>query len=306
MTKIQKKGIGQSFGTFGEILQGELPNGKRFLVTLPIDRYSTCSFFPGAHKLTVVPSKKIKAQKFLSILLKNLNLPMTGTYHLQSNIPIGKGLASSSADLVAISRAISDYYNIEIPNTLTEDVLARVEPTDGVIHDGIVSYYYLEAKLHKKLGDVPPMTILGVDEGGQVDTQAYNLLKKKYTESEHEYFQKLLSDLDLAIRGGNLNLMGKIATKSAEINQKFLRKRYFDQFLEVSEHLDALGVVTTHSGTYLGILLDENSPEIDTQIKEGTNILRTLSKKVDIFKVGMNGSHLSTYYEDFPKLVASN
>jgi len=35
-------GYGKSFGSFGEICQGRLKNKNDFLITLPIDLWSTC------------------------------------------------------------------------------------------------------------------------------------------------------------------------------------------------------------------------------------------------------------------------
>src|SRR5690242_6583544 len=57
-----RTGHGQAFGTFGELLQGRLPGGDDFLVTLPITLRSTAWFrLDPAGPLRVSPSHKLKS-----------------------------------------------------------------------------------------------------------------------------------------------------------------------------------------------------------------------------------------------------
>lgn len=73
-----RKGIGKSHGTFGELLQGVLPNNKDFLVTFPIKQFSECEFIsiPENDELIVYPSNKYKsyqlAVKILNFLKNQL------------------------------------------------------------------------------------------------------------------------------------------------------------------------------------------------------------------------------------------
>ena len=51
MTKIEyinapTFGTGRSCGSFGELLQGVLPNKKKFMVTFPIEIFSEAKFVP--------------------------------------------------------------------------------------------------------------------------------------------------------------------------------------------------------------------------------------------------------------------
>lgn len=280
---MKSKGIGTSFGTFGEILQGELTSGRRFLVTLPISRFTYCSYSSTSKNLSVYPQEKYKTKQFVKLLLKHLNLPVKGKLILESNIPVGKGLASSSADLVASARAISDFYGVNIPIHIIEDIMSQIEPSDGVIYDGIVSYFYIEVKLHKKLGNTPHMVILGIDEGGEVDTQQFNLKPKKFSDNERVRYEQLLLQLEVAISTNNLTLVGKIATESTLLNQKFLKKNFLKKVIEVNNNIGGLGVVTTHSGTYIGILLDGCREDINLKIEEGMKLL-SLYRNVYIYK----------------------
>lgn len=136
-------GQGSSNGTFGELLQGVLEEDNLdFLVTLPITRTSTATFYSisSYENVVVLPFSKQKSKKLVENILQYFNFPLGGILEINSNLPVGKGLASSSADLVAASRALEDCFNIKIERTLLEYFLSGIEPTDGVMYDGAVSF----------------------------------------------------------------------------------------------------------------------------------------------------------------------
>src|SRR4051794_22862710 len=96
-------GSGWACGTFGELLQGVLPDsGLHFLVTLPITAGSTATFRYDARsaRIEVSPENKRKSRRLARLALDALGHPGGGELLLTSDLPEGKGLASSSADLV--------------------------------------------------------------------------------------------------------------------------------------------------------------------------------------------------------------
>src|SRR4029079_11819053 len=99
---------------------------------------------------------------------------------LESNIPIGKGLASSSADLVATARAIDDCFKLGMSEEILKMFLRQIEPTDGVMYPGVVSFYHRQVQLREFLGQLPGLTIVSIDEGGEVDTVEFNKIPKPF------------------------------------------------------------------------------------------------------------------------------
>ncbi|MEK8145380.1 hypothetical protein NKH18_40240 [Streptomyces sp. M10(2022)] len=161
-------GVSTAFGTFGELLQGVLPGPDGdFLVTLPIARWTVATFRtePESTTVRVVPDHKRKAARLVSMITEELPLPMGGFLTLDSALPEGKGLASSSADLVATARAAGNALGIPMPPRRIESYLSRIEPTDGVLYDSIVAYDHRRVRLRQALGSLPPMTVVGIDEG---------------------------------------------------------------------------------------------------------------------------------------------
>lgn len=180
---LKSSSIGTACGTFGELLQGELPNGKHFLVTLPISLQSRAIFIPDHEikEIFVYPLNKIKLKAAVEYLLKYLNVNIGGFLTIQSEIPEGKGLASSSADIVAGIRSVSNYLGYEITSNIIEDIMRKIEPTDGVMYSESVCFYHKEVRLAKKFGKLPPMIIIAADSGGVVDTLHYNKNAPPYT-----------------------------------------------------------------------------------------------------------------------------
>lgn len=256
-------GAGTAFGTFGELLQGELPEDDGdFLVTLPVACWTRVVFHPDPRRTEpqVWPAHKTKALRLVRMICADAGRPAGGLLTVRSAIPEGKGLASSSADLVATARAVGRALGVPMPPRRIERHLARIEPTDGVLYPAIVAYHHRSVRLRATLGSLPRMTVVGVDEGGVVDTVDFNRAPKPFTAADRHEYARLLDRLTLAVRDGDLPAVGDIATRSALRNQEVNPKRWLEPMRDICRDVGGLGVVAGHSGTTLGILLDARDP----------------------------------------------
>jgi len=245
-------------GTFGELLQGVLPDGDLdFLVTFPITHTSVAHFHLVAahHDVVVQPAHKTKSQMLAYRILRTHGHHGGGSLTITTSLPEGKGLASSSADLVATARAVGDAVGVRLSEKDIESLLRGIEPTDGVMYPGIVAFYHREVRLLEPLGYLPPLTIVGHDAGGTVDTVAFNRTKKPRSDGDKREYQQLLDALTDAVRVGDLRAVGDISTRSAEMNSTLKPRRHFGDLLRLCHDVDGLGLVLAHSGTNLGILL---------------------------------------------------
>lgn len=251
-----RSGFGDAFGTFGELLQGCLPGGTDFLVTFPITRCSRAWFrFDRAGPLRVFPSDRVKSLSLAKAILAGSGNSGGGVLVLDSDLPVGKGLASSSADLVATARAVGSVLGLDVSPESVERWLRPIEPTDGVMYPGIVVFEHRAVRLRSALGTLPALKVVAVDEGGQVDSVAFNQRHKHYTNPETAEYSELLQALAEAIAAMDLTAVGAIATRSAVMNQRLAPKRNLDAMLRIARDCGALGVACAHSGTMLGILL---------------------------------------------------
>jgi uncharacterized protein involved in propanediol utilization len=189
-------------GSFGELLQGALPEHGPFLVTLPIELRARVRFVvqESSRELRVEPGSSWKALALAEALLRRYALPARGELTLASEIPPGKGLASSTADLVATYRAIAGFHQLPQQIDVLESLLREIEPSDGVMHESVVAYRHRDARLLERLGPVPPLVLVAVDEGGEVETLAHNTREPGYTSQELDEFESLFARLRGAFR----------------------------------------------------------------------------------------------------------
>lgn len=254
-------GRGTAYGTFGELLQGVLfENGLDFLVTLPIAQFSTAIFHARADddEVRVVPGPKAKSRLLAERILRAYAPRVGGLLQLSSTLPVGKGFASSSADLVATARAVADALGIVIDERTLEDFLRDIEPSDGVMYSGVVAYYHREVRLRERLGFLPPLLIVGHDEGGMVSTIEFNRRPKSLTDADKREYDDLLRTLTRAVREVDLPTLGAVATRSTEKNAKLLPRNHLADLKRICATAGGLGVVAAHSGTMLGILFADD------------------------------------------------
>ena len=96
--------------------------------------------------------------------------------------------------------------------------MSNIEPSDGVMYRGIVSFYHREGTLRKFLGYLPSLTIVALDEGGQVDTIDFNKRFKPFSRTKRAKYESLLFEAERAVARGDLESLGEVSTRSAIMN----------------------------------------------------------------------------------------
>lgn len=280
-------GVSSVFGTFGELLQGVLPGpAGDFLVTLPIARWTVATFehVPGSNDVQALPVRKDKARRMAEMVLEWAGCANGGVLTIDSTLPEGKGMASSSADLVATARAVGNALQVPLTAERIEMFLGRIEPSDGVLYSAIVAFDHRTVRLRRILGSLPTMTIIGVDEGGTVDTVAFNQIAKPFTAADRQEYACLLDRLTAAVSRHDLAEVGAVATRSAEMNQALRPKHGLERMMSICDEVGALGVVAAHSGTMLGILLDIRDPAYLAKLGTAVRACTAVSDDVTIYR----------------------
>ncbi len=264
-------------GSCGEFIQG-YGNGSSFMVTCPIDRYSIAKAGIGEGEAGLSDKSRLARDLTLERLGKSgtsISLSLT------SAIPVGKGMASSTADISAVAEATA----LACGKTLSPEDIASIaiaiEPSDATFYEGIVQFDYRKGRLIQKLGNAPAMQILVFDCGGEIDTLAFNSradLVAMQKENEQRIGDAMALFLD-GIKTGDVDEIGEAATISAFCNQKILHKEALDLFYEAGMEAGGRGVVAAHSGTVLGLLLKAGDPAeeiretLETALKQSVSYL---------------------------------
>jgi len=249
-------GYGKSFASFGEIVQGRKSDNEDFLVTLPIDLWSTCELVCSPlNGPLVVECELEKSRSVLYHVLAELGVDRG--YHIRCNftrnIPIGKGLSSSTADMLATLRAVQEVFGFLFTESFISRIFAEIEPHDGLHFNSCVIYNHRSGRLIENFEYIPRFTIIVVDDGGIVDTQIYNK-NLNFDESTVRRYDELLSDLRVAFRIRDDHRIARCATESARIHIKRTGNRFLREILAQIGPFSPLGIIATHSGTCAGLL----------------------------------------------------
>ncbi len=251
-------------GSCGELVQGKI-KGVNFLVTCPVNLYSQVSITKDASLPTITLAPKM--QLALSKTLHYLGVEEP-TFSIQSStqMPLGKGMASSSADISAICQCVALSLGKNLTPNEIADIALSIEPTDGVFYSGISMFDHRFGQIRQTLGEPPPISIAIFDVGGEVDTLLFNQRQDLDSLNEEKELQ-VSQALALVIEGlqkKDIHLIGRGATLSALANQRILYKAPLEELIDSALSLGAVGVNIAHSGTVAGVLFSPSQQELLT------------------------------------------
>ena len=240
-------------GSCGELVQG-VSKGTNFLITCPVNLYSTIELSSCRE---TAKNDLTKVELALEKTFRYLNTePADYQVRLFSDLPRGKGMASSSADISAACQAAALWSGNRLSADEIADIALTIEPTDGVFYPGIVMFDHLYGQLRQPLGPPPALDILVLDAGGEVDTLQFNRRQdlRQLNEAKEEQTAQAAAWVIQGIKTGDSELIGKGATLSALANQSILPKPCLPEVISIAQSYGAVGVNVAHSGTVLGIL----------------------------------------------------
>lgn len=246
-------------GSCGELVQGTI-NGENFLITCPVNIYSEVAVVSAIQPLDKCAYVKVrkaitKTKEYLNI--KNIDYD----FHISSQLPIGKGMASSSADISAACQAVALSQGKLLTPAEIADIALAIEPTDAIFYPGILMFDHVNGQIRHNLGTPPEIDIAVFDVGGEIDTLHFNR-RDDLPVLNKEKEETVKVALNLVIDGlarSDINLIGQGTTLSALANQSILFKPNLEGIIKLSKKFNAAGVNVAHSGTVLGVLFDRNS-----------------------------------------------
>lgn len=245
-------------GSCGELAQGII-DGHEVLITCPISWQSQVSIRFCESKSD--DKSTCKSRRAVSLLFEKYSINKNFSLIINSNLPRGKGMASSSADIAASLKAAADLLGENITEQEVKDIALSIEPTDGVFFPGIVVFDHIKGDYYSYLGEPPAMKIAVFDCGGKVDTVAFNQRKdlKQLKLKGQDSFLESYRLIKEGIKTNNPVLVGKGATISSLANQHILPKKSLEKIILFGNEHGAVGVNVAHSGTVIGILFDEKN-----------------------------------------------
>lgn len=260
-------------GSCGELIQGVIDN-QLCLVSCGINAFSYAFLDEDEEQSNEVGEKVKKAV--------NLTLEKLGEYHLVGNkmnlsikteLPISKGMASSTADIAAASYAIGLHYG---KSFLPEDISAictSIESTDSTMYNALTLFNAKKGNIVRQDAWKPVFYIMVLEPEETLDTEQFHTDKNDVLFKNQEEAFKEVYELYLeSVYEKDMEKLGEAATRSAILNQDILKKPYFKDILEIKEkYVSVFGINVAHSGTVVGILLNH--------LDDRKSIIETLNQK---------------------------
>lgn len=247
----------------GEFVQGMIRD-KEYLSSYAIDKFSKVTL---EEKLECINRGPLKTRRAIEEVFKQFGLPRKEmrniSIHIESDIPISKGMASSTADIGATIKATLNLIGKDLNEYDISKLATRIEPTDSIFIRENTIFNPLDASIKKKLGVIDTGKVIILEPNEKLSTRYirrkdnYQKLKKqnKYI---IEYAFKLLEQ---GIQNKDLNLIGQACNISSVANENIHKKKYLSEIMDISKEYGACGVNIAHSGTVIGILLENDMDE---------------------------------------------
>jgi L-threonine kinase len=232
--------------TCGELFQGAL-DGRPCLVSCPVTIYSTARI-SADRAAASLPQKARRA-------LERLSITPQPAVSIQRQLPEGRGYGTSTADIGSVLFAVSRWAGRSLDALQISRLAVAVEPTDSSLLPGLALFDHLRGEFHEELGSPPPVTLVIIDPGGMVDSEAFNRqdwsaeLKKNAL-----HYRQAFDLLRQGIARQSISEIGEAATMSAAAHQRILYSPWLEPVLALSRQVGAAGICRAHSGTILGML----------------------------------------------------
>ena len=288
------------FSHHGEILQGVFYGNTnklhKGLITLPCPLFhSKAQFFPREDNLLTcsIPSKW-KAIKAVQLIIDKFKCKHKGGHLvLKSNIPISWGLGSSTCDVVASIYAVAKSYNIELDKYTVAKLAIETEvASDSTMFTKEIILFAQRkgVALEEFEGKFPPLLILGFNSDPELNgIDTLSIPEIRYSSSEKEIFNNLLSVFRIALKKQDPKLIGRVSTTSALINQNYLPKPQFNTILAIANNSDSVGIQVSHSGTVMGILFDATDSLLEPKLNSAKKALSSIGiKKTYTFNIPLD------------------
>lgn len=244
-------------GTCGELVQGFTSQGVPFHVTCPIAKSATVTVTARpAPEFTITQidpglGKLAQALRRTSTVL--VLEPLEIRVEHWSDLDVGKGMGSSTADIVAAARALAAIAGQDLSPAQLAGIAASIESSDGSMYPGLIAFNQKTGQVVETFDWWPQFVILMITPAQVFNTESADFNGKHTFGTQ---FDEILASLRTAAAQRDTVAFAAAATLSASINQRFVPNPYHALLEDRIGDFGALGINVGHTGTVLGLLFD--------------------------------------------------
>ncbi|MBB6214603.1 L-threonine kinase [Anaerosolibacter carboniphilus] len=253
----------------GELLQGMIGTNEK-LISYPVDIFSQVVIEERKNPKRDMGRKKATEAMYRTLAYygEAQEIGDSLMIEIQSNIPIAKGMASSTADIAATAAATAALIGKKIDSDALAKICVGIEPTDSTIYKELTLFDHLKGIRIETFDWSPAVDVLILESDHVLDTQVFR--KSDYSKERMEVQPQVEEAFRIFKEGAlkrELSLLGKAAIVSSLANQRILPKNRLEEIIEIAIQHGCLGVNVAHSGTVVGILMERD--KVDAQQLKG-------------------------------------
>ena len=243
----------------GEFVQGVLDN-EEYLSSYAINLFSVATLEEGKEVIHTGPRKSRRA---MELVFEKFNIPVEESkkisLNINSQIPVGKGMASSTADIGATIKATLSMLGKSLTGEEISKLAVKIEATDSLLLNRHSIFNPLTADIKKYMGGIDNAKVVILEPDDILDTKSIRMTPnyRMYKMQNKEIIKESFSLLDEGLARNDLSLVGKACTYSSLANENIHKKPFLKEIIEVSNKFECYGVNIAHSGTVIGILMDK-------------------------------------------------
>ena len=259
-----KVGYGSCPGTCGELVQGYMGK-KEYISSYCIDLYSKAMVSERRSKDRKKRNRKSKSMQAISFVFDHFGIDRSELENIQlnikSNISVGKGMASSTADVGASIIATLDYLDKEMSPEEISKLVSRIEPTDSIFHQEVCFFDPINGEKEESLGFLNLKKVLILEPSNRINTvkirkerEYYKILRenRSITQNSFELLKEGMTSKDVEI-------IRRACENSALANERIKKTPYLRELIDLSRECDYGFLNISHTGTVVGIALDDNT-----------------------------------------------
>lgn len=251
-----------------------------------------CRGFVARRKSSEMKRKVLELFGFKSLEVENYEV------YLETDLPLAKGLASSTADIGATAGACLAFLGEKPETEELCRLAAKIEPTDASFFQNTVLFDPLKGEAVEEFGFLEGMKslILVPDKSldtGELRRQSDYFSKKRECRKE---VSGLFFELKKAFSDKNRKKVAECAMKSAIFNQRMVETPRLYEIEEIVRFCGGYGLNISHSGTAVCLLLPSVMSEgklLEDLRKEGILRYYTSYYSVPVVKGGIMEEEVS-------------
>lgn len=295
-----KRGYGFCPATCGELVQGCIGK-KEYISSYCIDLYSSAIISEKKSAKKGVYKRKSKSMQAVAHVFEHFNIDKLelNNIHLsiKSSIPVGKGMASSTADIGASIMAALDYLGEEMTPKEISKLVSMIEPTDSIFFPEVCIFDPIHGEKKESLGYIDCKKVLVLEPDARINTvkirkerEYYKILKENKSIT-----QKSFEMLYEGVKNRDKELIRKASENSALANEKIKKTPYLRELIEIGRKNNYGFLNISHTGTVVGIAIDEKTDVEKIQYEIKNTVISNVYRKRYIRKIIKGGIRKTNY-----------